>query len=422
MIRRIEALNYRSLRYVSQEIRPFQILVGPNATGKSTFLDVPALLGDFLRDGIDDTVLFGSNGHGRASRVEELFFNQQGNHFELAIELTLPESVRASPEIDTARYEIQCGHTPEGELTVQSEILSIFDYRKRFPNLGVISQGELFPKNITPPAHLRQKNRSSDERIVVRRSEEGNNSFNSENSTWKYNFKTSPRRAALASVPEDNEKFPSTLWVRNFLQEGIRTLALNGLAMRRPVSPSASREFQVDGSNLPLVVRELKKTNPDYFIRWVEHLKTILMGLKNIEVIERSEDRHLYIVISYEGLNQSVPSWLVSDGTLRVLALTLIAYLDEKDRIYLIEEPENGIHPRAIEGVFESLSSVYDGQVLVATHSPLLLKLASQAQLLCFAKTEEGATDVVSGDAHPALRHWQGKVDLNTLYVAGVLG
>ena len=51
MIRRIEALNYRSLRYVSQEIRPFQILVGPNATGKSTFLDVPALLSDFLRDG-----------------------------------------------------------------------------------------------------------------------------------------------------------------------------------------------------------------------------------------------------------------------------------------------------------------------------------------------------------------------------------
>jgi len=42
MIRRIEALNYRSLRYVSQALCPFQLLIGPNASGKSTFLDVVA--------------------------------------------------------------------------------------------------------------------------------------------------------------------------------------------------------------------------------------------------------------------------------------------------------------------------------------------------------------------------------------------
>ena len=40
---RIQALRYRSLRYVSQELGPFQVLVGPNASGKSNFLDVVAL-------------------------------------------------------------------------------------------------------------------------------------------------------------------------------------------------------------------------------------------------------------------------------------------------------------------------------------------------------------------------------------------
>lgn len=64
------------------------------------------------------------------------------------------------------------------------------------------------------------------------------------------------------------------------------------------------------------------------------------------------------------------PSWLVSDGTLRFLALTLLAYLPDPAGPYLIEEPENGIHPRNVETVFESLSSVYDAQVLLATHSP----------------------------------------------------
>lgn len=40
MIRLVEALHYRCLRYVRQPLDDFQVLVGPNASGKSTFLDV----------------------------------------------------------------------------------------------------------------------------------------------------------------------------------------------------------------------------------------------------------------------------------------------------------------------------------------------------------------------------------------------
>jgi len=55
-IARIEALGYRSLRYASCRLRRFHVLVGPNASGKSTFLDVPAFLGDFLRVGLTGAV------------------------------------------------------------------------------------------------------------------------------------------------------------------------------------------------------------------------------------------------------------------------------------------------------------------------------------------------------------------------------
>ena len=43
-VTRIEALGFRSLRYVSQRLGPFRVLVGPNASGKSAFLDVPCFL------------------------------------------------------------------------------------------------------------------------------------------------------------------------------------------------------------------------------------------------------------------------------------------------------------------------------------------------------------------------------------------
>ena len=43
-------------------------------------------------------------------------------------------------------------------------------------------------------------------------------------------------------------------------------------------------------------------------------------------------------------------------------------------------------------------------------------------QILCFAKDANGATDIVSGNLHPALREWhQGEPDLGVLFAAGML-
>jgi len=112
----------------------------------------------------------------------------------------------------------------------------------------------------------------------------------------------------------------------------------------------------------------------------------------------------------------------VSDGTLRLLALTLPAYLPHLSGIYLVEEPENGIHPKAVETVYQSLSSIYDAQVLLATHSPVILSTAKVEDILCFAKTKEGTTTIVNGNQHPNLTHWKGETDLGVLFAGGVLG
>ena len=117
-----------------------------------------------------------------------------------------------------------------------------------------------------------------------------------------------------------------------------------------------------------------------------------------------------------------MPSWLVSDGTLRLLALTIPAYLKDMRGVFLIEEPENGIHPQALETVIQSLTSIYHGQVLIATHSPIVVNQLETRQILCFAKDETGATDIVSGAFHPRLTEWKrGKPDLSILFASGIL-
>ena len=142
--------------------------------------------------------------------------------------------------------------------------------------------------------------------------------------------------------------------------------------------------------------------------------------IKDIRTVLREEDRHRYVIIDYEN-GVAVPSWMISEGTLRLMALTLLAYAADPKGVYLIEEPENGIHPAALQAVYESLSSIYDGQVLIASHSPVLLSMAKPEQLLCFIATADG-TRIVRGSEHQALRDWRGEVSLGMLAASGILG
>ena len=230
-----------------------------------------------------------------------------------------------------------------------------------------------------------------------------------------------PGAPGLKHLPDDENAFPVSTYLRRLLSEGVQKLVLNSLLLRKASPPGQGRSFRPDGSNLPWVVRWLKQTAGERFKDWIAHLATVLPDLEGIRVVEREDDRHCYLMLQYRG-GLEVPSWVASDGTLRLLALTLPAYLPDVKGSFLIEEPENGVHPRAVEAMFQSLSSVYGAQVLLATHSPVILSLAKPAQVLCFARTEAGATDIITGDRHPALADWRGDPNLSVLFAAGVLG
>ncbi len=224
----------------------------------------------------------------------------------------------------------------------------------------------------------------------------------------------------LANIPADQDSFPVSTWFRDLLEKGVRNIVLNSHVIRQPSPPGLGRGFLTDGSNLPWVIEELRKDEV-HFRRWLAHVRTALEDIEDITTIERPEDRHRYLVIKYAN-DALVPSWLASDGTLRLLALTILAYLRELRGVFLIEEPENGIHPRAIETVLQSLSSIYSSQVLIATHSPVALSMLEAKNVLCFAKDTTGATDIVAGDKHPALREWKaGQPDLGVLFASGIL-
>jgi predicted ATPase len=416
----IEALNYRSLKYVSERVSPFQTLVGPNGSGKSTFLDVVGFLGDLLRIGPYRSIIGDGNGVAqRAADLTHLTWMRQSHRFELAVDLAIPENLRDVGKATEARYEIALeaqGVSQEVQLAAETLWL------KGMPDSPVDHPTTLFPLGRpAPPTLLHEKKPKGWKKVVNKIAAAGNDYFMSETTDWNNSFRLGPNKSALANLPEDEERFPVAIWVKRFLMEGVRKVVLNAEAMRRPSSPGAPRHFLPDGSNLPWVVHALQQNHPGRFVDWIRHFQTAIPDLHTISTHSRAEDNHRYIVVEYSN-GLKAPSWVVSDGTLRMLALTLLAYLPDAEGIYLIEEPENGIHPKAVETVYQSLSSVYSAQILCASHSPVVLGMAKPAELLCFAKSETGETAIVRGDQHPRLKHWKGTLDLGTLFAAGVLG
>jgi hypothetical protein len=286
-------------------------------------------------------------------------------------------------------------------------------------------QATLFPSTAWAPdqlLHPPKKRTPKGWKKVLSRGEAGRAYFMSESTGWNAPFAVSPQKPALSSLPEDRERFPCALWLRDTLQAGVRRLELSSAAMRLPAAPTRKAGYLPDGSNLPYVIARLKREDPRRHALWVAHVREALPDLETITTAEREEDRHRYLIVRYRN-GLEAPSWLVSDGTLRMLALTLLAYTpDVHQGIYLVEEPENGVHPRAVETVFQSLSSVYEAQVLLATHSPVILGMAELDDLLCFARDNQGAAAVVAGREHPRLKEWKGAMNLGDLFAMGVLG
>ena len=414
----VQARSYRSLKAIDQPISAFQALVGPNASGKTTFLDVIDLLGELTRSRNDVSTTISS----RSKNFEKLVWLGQGESFQLAVEAKIPEEVRLlladdKKQFSHVRYEIEIGIDGAlNEIGINHETLwlKLPDQNQRKP------QRDLFPQPLMPSSSLLSKQKAG-LRTAINKKNGGNDNYYPEGrQSYTPSFRLGRTRTALSTVPADRESFPVSTWFKEYLESGIMSIVLNSQAMRQPSAPGQGLQFNPNGSNLPWVISELRK-NKSKFDNWLDHVRTALEDITNIEVVDRDEDRHKYLVIEYNN-GAKVPSWLVSDGTLRLLALTIPAYLRDFRGVLLIEEPENGIHPKAIETVMQSLSSIYDSQVLVATHSPIALSMLEPDQVLCFAKNDEGATDIVSGDLHPMLKEWkEGEPDFSVLFASGIL-
>ncbi len=424
MITRIEVNRYRCLENMGIDIPRYAVLVGANSAGKTTLLDVPRFVGDCLgQRNITDAFLQKQNGRSpRCSALSELVFRSSGREFFIALEAALPEEVvkgvidglpasqrEESHWPKTIRYELRLEIFNERQIQIKNEYLFLFSLKNQPTRDG---------------ARLHGESPHRDWRFVIHREYGGDAQFRVEaqKGAKARSTKVDPTILALPRVQfESKEDFPAAIWFHDLLVQNYLFYQPDLASLQAASPPGLSDVLLPSAANLPHLALALQKRDGFRFNLWQEHVKTALPNIERFELKEREEDRHVYFRIFYQG-GYEVTSSGLSEGTLRILALTILPYLNNLPAIVFLEEPENGIHPRAIEAVLQSLSSAYDIQLLMSSHSPVVLANSELSQILCSRLNEDGAVTIVPGVDHPQLKEWKGQVDLGALFAAGVLG
>lgn len=429
MITRIEAHKYRCFRKLAIDLDRYHVLAGANGAGKTTLLDIPVLIGDMVRgQGIVGAFLGRQEGgrSPRASALTDSLHKGQGDAVAFAIEAKLPASVldvlystnmaHFGYSVPThLRYELRLEVAPRS-LRVADEYLFLFPGEDAPPEAGVFPQGRSVTRTTLAEGHWQS---------VIHREGGSLTKFTPETTTQATEvppLRLTSTHLALSAVPPDETLFPAAIWFADLLRSGVVYFDPDWEALRRPAPPGDPARILPTGQNLPWLAMRLQNAAPDEFASWIDHVRTALPQVKAIRVIEREEDHYAYFAVHYHGGYQVTSSGL-SDGTLRILAMTILPFLpgDELPMLLVVEEPENGIHPRAIETVLESVSSLYGKQVWTSTHSPIVLAHTELRDILTTRLDEDGVVTVIPGNQHPRLRDWQGELDLGTLFAAGVL-
>ena len=141
--------------------------------------------------------------------------------------------------------------------------------------------------------------------------------------------------------------------------------------MRAEMPPRDVTDIGVFGQYIVPFLFKLKEERPKHFAAICRTVRSIVPSISALDV-NLNPGGLLDFVIQQDGI--TVSSRIVSEGTLRILALCALSANPWNGTLLAIEGPENGVYPRRVELIAKMLTSLaldHRRQVVVTTHSPL---------------------------------------------------
>jgi predicted ATPase len=421
MIRRFKIEGYKSLTGLEVRLRPLTVLFGPNAVGKSNFLDAMQLLSRLVTS---RTLKEAFEPPYRGTPLESFTFGQEGiaGHLKQeALRFTLEADVELSNStvaaVEKQVVEMRKGNGAGAAKTGSQIRERLLRYRVTVevqPKSGILRVMDEFLAALKENGELKASRNpfleQKDGRLSLRLEGQGHPTYHEVGLDH-----------TIISRPLYPPHYPHLVAFRQELAGWYCFYFEPRERMRASNPVKEVRHIGLMGEELAAFLNTLKAIDPAQFRGVEKSLHTLIPRVTNIEV-EINSLGEVELRLREDGV--PVPARLVSEGTLRMLGLLAVGGAKEAPTLVAFEEPENGIHPRRIQLVakfLETRSTVGETQFIVTTHSPLLPDLLPNESLFVCRRREGRTVIEPFVEQHgPLFRHGSIEQDLEDPAEAGV--
>ncbi len=227
-------------------------------------------------------------------------------------------------------------------------------------------------------------------------------------------------RSWFFDLPNDYKDALQQVW-------GWQFLSMNADKMGQPTPlhqlPTRVR-LQRDGVNIAEVMRDIRKVDVHAYDGIIDAMRYVLPYATDLEP-RISSDGSLQTTLELrETGGSNVPGWMLSTGTLRVLALLALLRHPTPPPLIVVEELENGLDPRCIHLLVEEIrNATNEGhtQVIVTTHSPYLLDLLHIDHIVLVERGDDGGAVFRRPADSAVVQQWAKDYAPGRLYTMSVL-
>jgi predicted ATPase len=387
MLKRLQARNFKSLRAVDVSLDWFNVLVGPNMGGKSNILDALRFLYEswFPQPGTYGPV----NALARRGGVEEVLW-KGGQDKLLSISIEFEDPAQPDNHFD---YTIELVSGAAGYVNIQAEQLILREGEKQYQLIERDKQGRWLV------------NANSDRLVSIQ-----------------------AERSAMELAPPNWDGYPLKWFAQNWRQYQLVPALMNQVNQ-----VTTGGVLQPHGENLSAWLMWLQTRSPQSFDRISEVARDVFPDIRRL-LTWPTQQGTVFLTSQEQALLRSTPVYQMSSGEIAFIAfLSLICAPDDlSGTLFLIEEPENHLHPKLLETLISLLRQVRQevedrnvarSQIVLTTHSPYMLDQVNLDEIVWVEK-KEGETRVLRPNDKKHLRRLvdDKALGLGELMFSGALG
>lgn len=372
MIKTVEIINFKAIKRARVKLTPLTAFIGYNGTGKSSMLEALETFKGIVSSGLDKAMepwrLF-EHIHYKGKKPERTFYKNEIKTMYAPMQFSF-----------NLKFDIKSPLIP---LKFSSAIAQ-----------EKSSNGLLYFIEEKIKYKLFERSRDADNHYITQ----------GRNAAWDY-----PDQSILVAEPE----------TRKYI-ESWQFLSMNTFLMGNPFPQKKTGgkiTLNKDGSNIAEYVLSIRDAAPEIFRGIIETIQYILPYAIDIQpTITQELEKMVYMQLSEQEFK--VPGWLLSTGTLKILALLAVFRNPDPSPLIVVEEIENGLDPRTINLIINEIREfVKDkkSQVIITTHSPYLLDLLHLSQVV-FVERKDGNVVFNRPYDFEQLRNWSKEYTPGEMY------